>query len=471
MPNEDLTELVAGKSEDLSIEYKAWIETGDARVQAKLARHFAALSNHGGGYLVIGVDDRSREPQGETQIARSFFSQDALAGIARKYLEPCPSLRVEEVERGGVRYPVVIVPPHQGRPVIAIKDGPQDEQGKRVGIAQGNIYIRAPGPESRAIRTADEWNGLLERCLAHRSDLLGNIIRQSLARSHFSQPDVGRYLRAAVEETRGDFIAQVGELVDAVDQKNKARVADVRNAHCSLGYAVVGDDGALVRLEDLRGLNRRVSMSMRNYAYDGWMSFVPLDAPGRSPQMRMGSLAGQECEYLEGMRLPQTTVLMGYLDYWRIYSSGVCCISESYMEDAVRASRGGHARLNVANTLFRLHSLLAHARLLGREVSGIERIVVRTEWTGLSGRNLEWNFDSHYALSDALASNDFTHTVSLTWAELRDTYYESLCRVVLPVLNFFPLTFSTTDMASKLTPETVSRLFSSFGETARLFED
>jgi class 3 adenylate cyclase len=45
MPVSALSELVAGKSEDLGVEYKAWMDTSQPEVRAKLARHIAALSN------------------------------------------------------------------------------------------------------------------------------------------------------------------------------------------------------------------------------------------------------------------------------------------------------------------------------------------------------------------------------------------------------------------------------------------
>jgi hypothetical protein len=39
MPSSDLSELIAGKSEDLGVEYKAWMDTSQPEVRAKLARH------------------------------------------------------------------------------------------------------------------------------------------------------------------------------------------------------------------------------------------------------------------------------------------------------------------------------------------------------------------------------------------------------------------------------------------------
>ncbi|MGY4167535.1 AlbA family DNA-binding domain-containing protein [Bradyrhizobium sp. USDA 4529] len=62
MADRDLQELLTAGSEELGVEYKAWMDTSDAEVRAKLARHFAALSNLGGGYPILGVDNTTRVP-------------------------------------------------------------------------------------------------------------------------------------------------------------------------------------------------------------------------------------------------------------------------------------------------------------------------------------------------------------------------------------------------------------------------
>src|SRR5208337_4552372 len=126
MPDSDLSELLMGKSEDLGVEYKAWMDTSEGEARANLARHIAALANYGGGYLVFGVDESTRQPLGETTFDRKLFGQDAIAGIVRKYLDPRVGIRVDSAEHDGVSYPVVIVPGHGARPIVAIADGPQD---------------------------------------------------------------------------------------------------------------------------------------------------------------------------------------------------------------------------------------------------------------------------------------------------------------------------------------------------------
>ncbi len=72
MASFDLSDLLAGTSENLGTEFKAWMDTSNGEVRAKLARHIAALANHG-GYLIFGVDDKTRKPLGKTTLDLSLF--------------------------------------------------------------------------------------------------------------------------------------------------------------------------------------------------------------------------------------------------------------------------------------------------------------------------------------------------------------------------------------------------------------
>jgi predicted HTH transcriptional regulator len=81
MANSDLAALVTAKSEALEVEYKSWSDTSVAEASAKLARHLAALSNHGGGYLIFGVDNKTKEPEGATALDPKLFGEDAISSI------------------------------------------------------------------------------------------------------------------------------------------------------------------------------------------------------------------------------------------------------------------------------------------------------------------------------------------------------------------------------------------------------
>lgn len=405
MPESDLSELVGGRSEELGIEYKAWMDTSLPEVRAKLARHIAALANHGGGYLIFGVDDTTRQPQGATELDQALFSQDTISAIVKRYLEPRIQIRVDYAEHAGVAYPVVIVPSHGARPVMAAADGPQDDKGRPIGIRQGEIYIRAAGPESVQIKHADDWNTLLERCLSHRADLLGKILRQSIAKPTQSSTQTRDLLHAAVDAAAEDFTTQT-EALAALAPAEQARIRAAGRQFAALGYILLDADGMPIEIENVRGVNARVSVAMHQYAYTGWASLL------------------------------HTGLLAGAFDYWRIYESGLAVTVESYHEDYATVRRGGVPHLTPLQIFVKLHSLLAHARLLGQEIPGVHQIIVRMDWRGLSGRTLMWD-ETHVVSPAKFADDRFAKTVILSWSDLRDDYFTALRRVALPVFDLF----------------------------------
>ncbi len=468
----DLSDLIAGANENLGIEFKAWMDTRENETRAKLARHIAALANHGGGYLVFGVDDKTRLPLGMTELDPSLFGQDAISSIVKKYLEPRMQVLVENAQHDGVSYPVIVVPSHGIRPVVAIADGPKDARDRPVGISQGTIYIRAAGPESAPVRKADDWNSLLERCLSYRTDLLGKVLRQSIA--HQSKPDtrVVDLLVSALNETMKDFTGQTCLLAENVEPKYRDQILKAGMSFSALGYALVDADGTPVEIQSARGLNDRVSVAMHRYAHYGWSSFLPLHVPERAPQIRMGNLADRELTYLEGMRLENTGLITSAFDYWRIYECGVAVSVESFRDDW---SRQGQAtpppHLTLTWILVSLHSLLAHARLVGQEVPGVSQVIVRMDWRGLKGRMLAWDSMRYAAGGGMLADDRFARTVTLEWSDLRDDYFQALRRVALPFLSLFT-TAGWFDPEVWLTREAVNEQLRRTGfNSIKLFED
>jgi hypothetical protein len=228
-----------------------------------------------------------------------------------------------------------------------------------------------------------------------------------------------------------------------------------------LGYALVGEDGELLRLDDVRALNARANVGMHQYAHTGWNSFLPLHVPEPAPQMRSETLLGEDRSFLEGMRLPNTGVLAAALDYWRMYEDGVCCFAESYRDDYA----GRSERLGIGLSLLKLHSILAHARLLGQEMPAIAKIIVYMEWKGLARRYLMWDRDM-MATSQRIADDRFARTITLDWAE---DYYHALKKVSVPLFNLVPISGSS-EAGSWFTKNRIQELFENFQSQLRLFE-
>ena len=224
-------------------------------------------------------------------------------------------------------------------------------------------------------------------------------------------------------------------------------------------------------LDNLRSLADRVAVAMREYAYNGWALFLPLNVPERAPQIRMASLTGQDRVFLEGMRLTTINFLPGALDYWRIYEVGIANSAQSYWEDTPRARNGGAPYLSVQGVLWRLHSILTHARLAGQETPGVQQVLIGMDWRGLGGRTLKWGASVQYDAGGRTESDRFFRTVALPWAELRDSYFQCFRRIALSFLDVFPVA-GLRPPAEWLTRDLVEKQFSDFNmHGAQLFDD
>lgn len=463
MADRDLQELLTAGSEELEVEYKAWLDTSDAEVRAKLARHLAALSNLGGGYLIFGVDDASRVPQGATSLPKESFADDAISSIVKRYLDPPFQCRVSFVPYEGVDYPVVVVPSHGHRPVISVADGPSDGSRQPVGIRAGMLYIRAPGPESVAIRRPDDWNAILDRCLSQRADVLARIMRQAISNPAKASAAAGDSLRAACRATGDTFTAQMKKVAALVEQKDVERVRRMGDAHAVLGYALLNDDGDTIVYDDVRRLNLQADVGMHQYAYRGWSAFLPLHVPERAPQLRTETL-DRDRTFLEGM-LPEESVVLTTFDYWRMYEDGVGCFAEAYHEDYNTPEL---PYLAVGSCLVKLHSLLAHSRLVGERVPGVGRVLIHMDWRGISGRILFWR-QGFVASPLKLRDDRFTKTIALDWRQLRDDYFECLRSVCLPFFKLYALD-QTSAPETWLTRELVESEFARTDSRLRLFD-
>jgi hypothetical protein len=160
---ERLEELVAHPREGLDVEVKTWLDLDNKLHAARLAKEAMALANHGSGYILIGFDDKGvpRRPSEPRPVDLQHYNQDKINGIINRYAEPEFHCSVEYVRyrETGELYPVILVPGRHRAPIRAKSNGPGGEV-----IRIGEVYIRAPGPETKRAETVGEWDELWARC-------------------------------------------------------------------------------------------------------------------------------------------------------------------------------------------------------------------------------------------------------------------------------------------------------------------
>lgn len=69
----ELEALLSEPREDLSVEYKAWLDLSTSEGKATIAKAAIALANHGGGFIVLGF----------TENQNTFASQARPEGLPR----------------------------------------------------------------------------------------------------------------------------------------------------------------------------------------------------------------------------------------------------------------------------------------------------------------------------------------------------------------------------------------------------
>jgi predicted HTH transcriptional regulator len=116
--------LLNRPGESLSVEIKRWINPDQPEGITMLVRAALALRNHGGGYIVIGFDNETLEPDTNNipSDVRALFHIDKLQRLVTRFASEPFEVTVEFPERDGQLYPVVTVPPGVKTPVATKSD-------------------------------------------------------------------------------------------------------------------------------------------------------------------------------------------------------------------------------------------------------------------------------------------------------------------------------------------------------------
>jgi hypothetical protein len=111
-PNADLDDLINEPRETLDVEVKEWLDLTDNDHRSMVAKEIIALANHGGGFLVIGFEERADgtfEPSAGRPTNLDAWSQDSIQSIVFKYADPGVQCRVHHRANAASRerYPII----------------------------------------------------------------------------------------------------------------------------------------------------------------------------------------------------------------------------------------------------------------------------------------------------------------------------------------------------------------------------
>ena len=412
---ERLADLLVDPREDLDMEVKNWLDLrGDNSDKATFAKAVLALANHGGGFIVLGLEDGPQgiEEADDRPDSMKGYTQDLVNGIVERYCDPSFHCEVHfEASPAGSVFPVVKVPGGHRVPVRAKRSGPED-----CIIRQNDIYVRKPGPRSEVPRTAQEWDELLSRCVENRRDELASLIRRVLVGLD-PRPQPQEEAEGRLDRWERECFDRWSELMEGLPEEVGARFPD---GYHSFAYEVVGGarDTALYDLPDIL----RASV----VRHTGWPPFWYPTREGIAPYPFDGAV---EC-WLGGDAEGTLERDAAHSDFWRVSPDALAYLIRGHQEDGSEMNRAG--RGVVPGTVFdltlpvwRAGEALLHAarfaeKLLGRPAT----IRFVAYYTGLAGRslvslgNLQRSIMRDYVARDRVDPEGGRGRVGCDWRQL-----------------------------------------------------
>jgi transcriptional regulator with XRE-family HTH domain len=391
-----LLDLLRYPREEPPIELKGWLDPTSENDKANLAQAMLALANHGGGYLILGFTESAGnwQPAGEPLFDAGRFTQDLVNGIVRSYAEPAFHCEVHHVKHPdtGFCHPIISVPGGHKVPVRAKRDGPN-----RSHVRENTYYVRGPGPESRPIHSAREWDELIRRCLFDAKGELLNSFRSIL---------LGEAPLSAVDP--GTAIPKLEEWIRSCRSRfsalNTKRISEKLPDHFvrgtwTVGYQVIG---ALTEPSPRELLELLRKVKGHETGWPPWWIPTVHDIAPYPFEGYIECWLGRHSQHQDP----------AHSDFWRASPRGMMFLLRGYQEDEATDRRRPGTEFEFTLPLWRVAECLLHAERFANELAGSSASVAfRVIWEGLNGRLLtSWNpmygelHQTHRCRQDAVSS-------------------------------------------------------------------
>jgi len=443
-PLTDLQDLIERPVESEGLELKSWVDLNDPPARAGIARHLAAIANFGGGYLIFGFNDDTTRCASVSNV-RNLYSQDVIAGIVDRYLQPKFQCEVIFESYEDTEHPVVWIPAHGETPVISKACGPHDARGQPQGIRSGTIYIRTPKPESVPATTPEHFTKLIQRCvLARRDELVGMFSAIVSSGTTPSPSQLGRNIeRERLSEwhnaTQKAFIEEMKKA------GHPHRIPAIEN-FVQLSYLIKDKKEARIPVHELLKAIEKINRAVRDTVRYGWSMFYPFTRPEiQSRFMTDASVDNGETDFV------QTSLIENgesdHLDFWRISPDGRASLIRNYHEDRFTRPKeiaGGGKWFDPWLQIRDITELVRHARAYAEELPEVEEICFEIEWKGLRSRTTATANSERYIRPYVSQADQRVVFISVPYAEVIGDLPGVVSKLYAPVHRLFDPHFNVS---------------------------
>lgn len=415
--SQELETLFGLQDETLSTEFKAWLDLATPHGRATIAKSTIAMANHGGGTIIMGMGGK---PATSTKRPDEFarYTADAVNAAVNRYADPKISCEVLHLNHPatGHEHALILVSGGTSVPVMSVKELPGT-------IAQQRCYIRKPGPKSEEPYTAEEWRGLLNRCVQNGRDNLLDSIRTIF---YGLQPATEQPVVNKLRDFSDQALARWEVLTKPLSPTEPARMP--------LGSYELGFEIEHVRPQETVQQLYRLFEDAHQIKHTGWSQFVVLNRQPIAPAAVDGFLEAWLGTLEESGRNGR------YVDFWRASKDGRLFLKRSLDEDFHSKYKPGTI-FSLTTPIWRVGDAALFVSRLAKLMGGNPGVLMEGRYVGLQGRALSVIDEDRAPMSFARKSR--TDAVSIRFDasadEIQNNTVEVLRPALLPLYEAFDL--------------------------------
>jgi hypothetical protein len=436
---EQIEQLVARPAESLVVEIKAWISPTEPSGKAKIIKAAIALRNRDGGFIIIGFNDKTLEPerQGMPDDVRMEFHVDVIQGIVTKHSSEAFEIAVEFVEKDGIVHPVIVVPAGVKTPVAARADL---KDGNDFLIRADDVYVRtlsANNAVSSAKAKWKDWSNLIETCFNNREADIGRFLRRHLsgadpvglrefAMGLAANGPVQESVRERLEKLIGHGLARFRNVVE------ERHVELPQHGSWEVALIIDGQFPLQAGMEEFANL-----LSASNPSYTGWPMWLnsrPFHEKLERPYVYEGAW--------EALIVSLVRSSFSHIDFMRKDPKGYF-YSYRALEDDISSSDRAPAPLTCLDAILpiiRVAEAIAvgHAFATALHADENTKLEFVFRWSGLKGRELtSWVEPMRYVSHRTAQQDSVTSTITLPIDTVPSTLAEYVKTAIKPLYEIF----------------------------------
>ena len=423
----NLASFVEMPRENLSVEYKSWLNLKENRAQATLVKATIAIANHGGGHIVLGFEE-----SGNNKILASIpkpvecadITQDDINSVIQKFVTSDFHCEVHFIshQETGVKHPIIRVPGGQKEPVMSKRDGE--------GLLKHRCYIRKPGPKSEEPKTSEEWRELLNRCVrANREDMLDAIrtIISGEATSTQIAPDARKDLKDFCDSAFSRWQELIKDLPEQAPQR-------FPHGFYEMGFALQGANS----VDSLETLRQRLDIA-RQIKMTGGSLFESQGKLYPFSQKIIEAWPGSPSIYV-----PEP----GFWNFWRVSCDGKLYTLTGYQEDQWHPLGPGEC-IEITMPVWRVGEAAYFVERFCAEFPKVENVSIYLKFSGLEERKLT-SVNGQYWIYDKVSrAPEVKSECTVSVNQLQNNMVEVIHKLLKPVYEIFQFTQVPLDLVDK----------------------